>query len=192
MIVYATRPDTHRLVSRGLGSVLVWTDEPHFYHTPVRSTHQFVDDDVPAVFNDQGWMSPKGGGIVSRSRFIPLAKQNDTLRDNAWRLILWSCIPESEGVSLDDVFRWGDDFNPGSPCFTNFECLSAIHDRDIDLKANVHHKRFLMSANLLTGECALVDPMVHYSDNTPSGRTNKIPEFLATRRNYRIDQIVPF
>lgn len=198
MIGYVTRPDNHEVIMGGWRSFIFWTDEPHFYHWPVRGWQPMQHEDQSAVFFDRGWAFK--GDRKSGCRVKPLFKQNETLNTNAWRLSLWACIPKSANVELNDTFTWADTLLPGEDPNsefhkTNSDNLMWHYGGDTDFASNVHFKRFLMKVNLITGDCALIIPTVHFYDGRKTVQTQDIEFEYAKRTNYpcpEMDNDIPF
>lgn len=197
MLVYVTRPNNHEVIMGGWRGVPVWTDIPHYYHWPEKGWAPMPGEDQTAVYYDRGWRAR--GYNRSGCRFKPLAAQNSVLEGNAWQLLLWSCLPKTAEVQLQDTFEWCDTLLPDESendpfCRTNIDTLLYHVGGATDLAANVHYKRFLMEVNLITGECKLLVPRVHFYDGNKTVETMEIEEPYASRTNYAVPEMddIPF
>lgn len=198
MIVFCTRPENHEVVMGGWRSVIVWTDVPHFHHWPVGGYQPMSGTDPKATYMDRGWAYK--GDHRSGCRFKPLAEQNPVLEENAWKLIFWSCIPKKANIQVENAFEWGDTLLPGEDINnefhrTNRDNLLYHVGGNTDIGANVHYKRFLMKVNLLTAECKVITPKVHFYDGNRTAETQEIDEYYGNRRNYscpEMDTDIPF
>lgn len=192
MIVYVTRPYNHEVAMGGWRDFIVWTEEPHFHHFAVKSDPlpQFLEQNPKAWWKDRGWTAG-GRGIKSNARFKPLVRQDSTLEENAWQLVIWACAPKSANLSISDAAKWSCIPLPGEDpdsewCKTNWDTLLYHHNTNSDAQSNVHHRRFLMKVNLVTRECELIDPMVHFyptqtDERVVSVRTKSIEEPYMSR-----------
>ena len=199
MLVYVTRPPSYEVIMGGWRSVPVWTDEPHFHHWPVGGWRPMKSEDPKATFYDRGWAYK--GDRQSNCRFKPLVEQNAALEETAWRLMLWSCIPKHENVSLEDTLAWIDTPLPGEDpanefCARNYDKLMSRNGMNSESLAQVHHKRFLMEVNLISAECKIIVPTVHFYEGPKTVKTQDIEEPYASRRNYacpeKEDDDIPF
>lgn len=171
---------------------LLWTDKPHYHHWPVDGYRPMRDTDHKATYTDRGWAY--NGDRKSGCRVKPLVKQNPQLQSNAWKLAFWSCIPKTENVSLEDTFKWADTLLPGEDSSkefhrTNSDTLMWHVGGESDSNANVHYRRFLMEVNLITAECKIVVPRVHFYDTNSTLDTQDIDEHYGSRQNYCCPQM---
>jgi hypothetical protein len=182
----------------GWRSVVLWTDQPHYHHWPVGGYRPLHGTDSKATYTDRGWAYK--GERKSNCRAKPLVCQNEILEEDAWKLILWSCIPKTENVTLDDTFKWANKLLPGEDEKNQFHrtnrCTLLWHiGGNTDINSNVHYRRFLMEVNLVTAECKIIVPKVHFYDTNNSVETQDISEDHANRLNYACperDTDIPF
>lgn len=192
MIAYVTRPENHEVIMGGWRSFTFWTDEPHFYHWPVKGWMPTREQDPRAVYYDRGWAYK--GDRKSGCRVKPLFKQNPVLEQNAWELAIWSCIPKSAGVELGKACEWADTLLPGEDPNdefrrTNVDSLLWHYNKDTERLSAVHHKRFLMEVNLISGEVKLLVPTVHFFDGNKTVKTQDIEEPYMSRTNYVCEEM---
>jgi hypothetical protein len=190
MLVYLTKPDNHELVIGGWRSVRVWTDKPSFYHIPTRG-YAPIDSSSNEIFVDIGWAHH--GDRKDSCAFKPLAKQNAILEENAWKLLTWSCTPKAEKLHVDQAHDWTAQESKQHPGNTNWQALMYHIGGETDQFSLVHHKRLLIEANLVTGECRLTVPRVFYFHGSHED-TLDIWEPYTSRRNYACPEIddIPF
>lgn len=190
MLVYVTKPDNHELVMGGWRSCRVWTEKPAYHHVPVRA-YQPVDPTSDKVFIDLGWAYH--GDRQHSCPFKPLVRQSEALEENAWRVVVWSCTPKAEKLKVQDAFNWADAESKDHPGNTNWQALMYHIGGETDQFSLVHHKRFLMEVNLITGQCGLVAPRVFFFEGEHED-TLEIHEPYMSRRNYACPDIddIPF
>jgi hypothetical protein len=188
MLCYVTRPCNHEIVMGGWRHVHLWTEKPHYYHWPVDGYQPMKGTDPKATYKDRGWAIGDDSQLWCRVK--PLIRQNPLLEENAWKLVIWSCIPKSENVIPENAFEWADTLCPGhkrSDEFhdTNIRTLLYHISGNTDFASNVHYRRFLMEMNLVTTECKIVIPRVHFYDTDESIDTQEITEYYSDRQNYQ-------
>lgn len=185
MLVYITRPNNHEVAMGGWRDVKLWTDKPDYQHWPVRGRKSRPDSDEKAIYTDVGWTCRSN--LYCRAK--PLVDQNASLEENAWKLIFWSCIPKEANIKVEDALEWGNTLLDGEDINDEFHrtnrCTLLHHiGGKTEHKSNVHSKRFLMEVNIVTTECKIITPSVHFFDGNKTVITQEIDEYYSNRYKY--------